>query len=57
MGVNNAELFTNMGLCCFYSQQYDLALGCLERAQSVADKDNQADVWYNIGQVALVCFS
>lgn len=24
MGVRNTELMTNMGLCCFYSSQYDM---------------------------------
>ena len=58
MGVYNTELFNNLGLCCFYAQQYDMALNCFERALSLATDENMADVWYNIGQVALVikCF-
>lgn len=55
MGVSNAELFTNIGLCCFYAQQFDLAVGCLERAINASDNDNQADIWYNIGHMSLVC--
>ena len=54
MGVYNTELFNNLGLCCFYAQQYDMALNCFERALSLATDENMADVWYNIGQVALV---
>lgn len=54
MGVHNTEVFLNVGLCCFYSQQYDIALNCLLRALSLASNDHLADVWYNIGLVALV---
>jgi tetratricopeptide (TPR) repeat protein len=54
MGVYNTELFNNLGLCCFYAQQYDMALNCFERALSLSTDENMADVWYNIGQVALV---
>ncbi|CAE7034026.1 Ttc8 [Symbiodinium sp. CCMP2592] len=52
-GVVSAELWNNMGLCCFYAGQYDLTLSCFERALMLADDDNMADVWYNIGQVAI----
>lgn len=54
MGVYNAELFTNLGLCCFYAQQYDMALHCFQRALDLASDETTADVWYNIGHVALV---
>ena len=37
----------------FYASQYDMALGCFERALALADDTNMADVWYNIGQVAI----
>ena len=54
MGVYNSELFNNIGLCCFYAQQYDLIFACFERAISLASNDMQlADVWYNLGHVAL----
>ena len=54
MGVCNSEIFNNIGLCCFYSQQYDLILSCFERALSLASNDIQlADIWYNLGHVAL----
>lgn len=39
MGINNAELFNNLGLCCFYAQQYDMTLACMERALSLADEE------------------
>jgi tetratricopeptide repeat protein 8 len=51
MGVVNAEIWTNIGLCCFYSSQYDMCLGCFERAMQLADDSSLPDVWYNIGQV------
>ena len=54
MGVYNAELFNNLGLCCFYAQQYDMTLTCFERALSLADDQTLPDVWFNIGHVALV---
>eukprot|EP00818_Percolomonas_sp_WS_P002291 CAMPEP_0117443152 /NCGR_PEP_ID=MMETSP0759-20121206/4543_1 /TAXON_ID=63605 /ORGANISM="Percolomonas cosmopolitus, Strain WS" /LENGTH=512 /DNA_ID=CAMNT_0005235109 /DNA_START=61 /DNA_END=1599 /DNA_ORIENTATION=+ len=53
MGVNNTELWTNLALCCFYSSQYDMSLNCFERALALADDENMADVWYNVGQVAI----
>ena len=42
-----------MGLCCFYSSQYDMALSCFERALPLADDLTQADIWYNIGHVGI----
>lgn len=55
MGVYNAELFNNLGLCCFYAQQYDMTLTCFMRALSLAEDDVViGDVWFNIGHVALV---
>jgi len=52
-GVVNAEIWNNLGLCCFYAGQYDMTLSCFERALMLADDTNMADVWYNIGQVAI----
>ena len=54
MGVYNGELFNNLGLCCFYAQQYDMTLTCFERALSLAEEQTLAEVWFNIGHVALV---
>uniref|UniRef100_A0A0M3IBS7 TPR_REGION domain-containing protein n=1 Tax=Ascaris lumbricoides TaxID=6252 RepID=A0A0M3IBS7_ASCLU len=53
MGVNNAELFMNLGLCCFFCQQFDLSMSCIERALSIADDDVVADTWYNTGNILL----
>ena len=40
MGVSNAELYNNLGLCCFYAQQYDMSLACMDRALTMAtDQD------------------
>lgn len=55
MGVYNCQLYNNLGLCCFYAQQYDMTLSSFERALAlVANDQEQADVWYNIGHVAVV---
>ena len=55
MGVASAELYVNIGLCCFYAQQYDLTFQCLLRALSLASDDCLlADCWYNVAHVALV---
>ena len=43
----------NIGLCCFYSGQYDLALSCFEYALQLANDSNMTEVWYNIGCVAI----
>ena len=42
-----------MGLCCFYASQYDMALSCFERALILGDDTNLADIWYNVGHVAI----
>merc|ERR1711920_25963 len=53
MGVNNSEIWNNIGLCCFHASQYDMALSCFERALTLASDDSMADIWYNIGHVAI----
>ncbi|KAI5619531.1 tetratricopeptide repeat protein 8 [Silurus asotus] len=54
MGVYNCQLYNNLGLCCFYAQQYDMTLSSFERALAlVSSDDEQADIWYNIGHVAV----
>lgn len=53
MGIDNTEIWNNLGLSCFYAQAYDMTLFCFERALALADDTNMADVWYNIGQVAI----
>jgi tetratricopeptide repeat protein 8 len=54
MGLYNAELFNNIGLCCYYAQHYDMIVSCFERALSLAIDDAAADVWFNIAHVAIV---
>lgn len=55
MGVYNYQLFNNLGLCCFYAQQYDMTLTSFERALFLAENEEEtADVWYNLGHVAVV---
>ena len=55
MGVYTAELFVNLGLCCFSAQQYDMALVCFQRAFNIATEEAIiAEIWYNLGTVALV---
>jgi len=46
MGVSNSELWNNIGLCCFYAAQYDMSLGCFERALGMANDDVMADIWW-----------
>lgn len=53
MGVSNAEIWNNLGLCCYYASQYDLTLTCFDRALVLGEDDVLADVWYNIGLVAV----
>ena len=53
MGVSNTEIWNNVGLCCFYSAQYDMALSCFNRALENSNDTNMADVWYNLGHVAI----
>jgi len=53
IGVSNAELWSNLALCCFTSGQYDMTIVCYEKALGVAEDDVAADVWYNIGHLAL----
>lgn len=46
MGANSPEVWQNLGLCCFYASQYDMALKCMERALAMASDDIAADIWY-----------
>ena len=54
MGLATAELYNNLGLCCFYAQQYDMTITCLQRALHIAeDQETLAEVWYNVGHLSL----
>lgn len=44
------ELWCNLALACFHSNQFNLALPCIERAlKHATEPDLLADIWYNIG--------
>lgn len=54
MGTCSAEIYNNIALCCFYSQQFDMVIICFERALINSDSDETtADCWYNCGLVVL----
>jgi len=53
LGINSAEIWNNLGLCAYYSGQYDFCLSCFERGLLVADDKTSGDIWYNISQVAI----
>eukprot|EP00792_Barthelona_sp_PAP020_P007732 TRINITY_DN3159_c3_g1_i1.p1 TRINITY_DN3159_c3_g1~~TRINITY_DN3159_c3_g1_i1.p1 ORF type:complete len:503 (+),score=104.90 TRINITY_DN3159_c3_g1_i1:835-2343(+) len=53
MGVVSAEVWTNMGLCSFYSGQYDIALRCFDSALKQCSDEVAADIWYNISHIAI----
>ncbi len=40
MGLHNVELYNNLGLSCFYAQQYDMTLACMERALEMATDES-----------------
>ncbi|XP_061049015.1 tetratricopeptide repeat protein 8-like isoform X1 [Eubalaena glacialis] len=53
-GVYNCQLFNNLGLCCFYAQQYDMTLTSFEHALSLAENEEEvAEVWHNLEHVAV----
>ncbi|BES94939.1 Tetratricopeptide repeat domain 8 [Nesidiocoris tenuis] len=54
MGLYNAELFNNIGLCCYYAQHYDMMVSCFERALSLAAEETAAEVWYNVAHIAII---
>ena len=53
MGVSSTELWNNVGLSCFYASQYDMCLSCMEKALALANDENMADVWFNIGTIGI----
>ena len=52
-GINSPELWNNMGLCCYYASQYDMALGCFDRALVSGDDEMKAEIWYNVGHIGI----
>lgn len=54
MNAPCSEVYNNLGLCCYFCQQFDLVITCFERALLYSDSDETtAEIWYNIGHVAL----
>lgn len=54
MGVEKAEIWSDMALSAYFTAQYDFALGCFDRALRVAEEDTvRADVWFNISHVGI----
>lgn len=54
LGTANAEIYNNIALCCFYSQQFDMVITCFERALMNSDSDEiTADCYYNCGLIVL----
>jgi tetratricopeptide repeat protein 8 len=53
MGAGGAEIWNNLGLCCFHSGQYDMALSCMDRALNCAADEEACDVWFNIGHIGI----
>ena len=45
MGISSAELYNNLGLCCFFAQQYDMTLTCFQRALATAEEETLAEVF------------
>lgn len=53
MGINNAEVFCNIALCCLKAHQFDIIVPCIENALALGRDGLLADIWYNMGYVAL----
>lgn len=54
MNTPCAEVYNNLGLCCYFSQQFDACITCFERALLYSDSDETtAEIWYNLGHVSL----
>ncbi|CAF0906041.1 unnamed protein product [Adineta ricciae] len=54
MGVTTSAVLCNIALCCFHAQQYDMIVACFLKALAVATVDeDRAEIWYNIGEMAL----
>lgn len=53
LGINSAEVWNNLGLCAFYSSQYDICLSSFERGLILAEDETASDIWYNISHVAI----
>lgn len=53
--ILNLQIYINIALCCFYAQQFDLSITCVERALQLSKDDaTTADIWYNLSHIAIV---
>jgi tetratricopeptide repeat protein 8 len=54
MGVENAAVWNNIGLCAYFSQEYETCFLAYKKAIEVAfgDDNQSSQIWYNLGQVA-----
>ena len=53
LGISSGEIWNNLGLCAYYSNQYDLCMSCFERGLLIADEEVSSEIWYNISHVAI----
>jgi tetratricopeptide repeat protein 8 len=64
LGSYSCELWNNLGLTCFHSGQYDMSLGCFDRALALLPSSSSAsdssasdslasDIWYNLSLVGV----
>ena len=53
LGINSAEIWNNLGLCAFYSNQFDFCLSCFERGLILANDETASYIWYNISHIAI----
>ena len=53
LGINSGEVWNNLGLYAFYSNQFDFSLFCFERGLILADEEVASDICYNISHVAI----
>ncbi|CAH8480156.1 unnamed protein product [Heterobilharzia americana] len=52
-GYESTELYNNLGLCTYYTQQYDICLSFFNQAIALSDATNFADVYYNLSHIAI----
>ncbi|CAH8830965.1 unnamed protein product [Trichobilharzia szidati] len=52
-GYESSELYNNLGLCTFFTHQYDLCFSMFNQAVALSDETNISDVYYNLSHVAI----
>jgi len=57
MGIVNAALLNNLGMCCFHAQQFHVGLAVFRKALLIAEGEDLANIWYNLSHIATVSFS